>query len=83
MTSRNEAIIRKGFWKECLLWIITFIFFLLLGANSLAAYFMFASTVLFIFDRSKNEKVSKSTLFLNFSAIVMCSIEFVYSYYYL
>lgn len=83
MTSRNEAIIRKGFWKEFLLWIITFIFFLLLGANSLAAYFMFASAVLFMFDRSRNIKVSKGTLFLNFSAIVMCSIEFVYSYYYL
>lgn len=83
MTSRNEEIIRKGFWKECLLWIITFIFFLLLGTNSFAAYFMFATTVLFMFDRSKNKKISKGTLFLNFSAIAMCCIELVYNYNFL
>lgn len=82
MTSHNEAIIRKGFWKECLLWIVSFIFFLLLGIDSWAAYFMFGSTVLFMFDNAKNKRVSKVTLFLTLSAIVMSAVEFIYKYYF-
>ncbi len=81
MTSHNEEIIRKGFWKECLLWIVSFIFFLLLGVDSWVAYFMFGSTVLFMFDNAKNKRVSKGTLFLIISSIAMCIIDFIYNHY--
>ena len=83
MISRCEVIIRRGFWKECLLWIVSFLFFLLLGTASLAAYFMFASTVLFMFDNTKSKKISNRTIFLVFLSLTMCITALIYNHYFI